>query len=182
VPHSTALQAVRRSTGKPYFLGPLARVHLSFDRLSETARRTADEIGFALPCRNPFRGIVARGLEVIHAYETALAILRAYREPSAARVGLPRQAGEGCGATEAPRGLLYHRYKLDEAGLISFAKIVPPTSQNQGQIEHDLATWLPRILAETDERIARSCERVIRSYDPCISCSTHFLRITWEGR
>lgn len=182
VPHSTALQAVRRSTGEAYFVGPLARINLGFDRLSETARRTADEIGFTPPCRNPFRSIIARGLEMIHVYDEALTILRDYREPAVVRVEVPLGPGEGCAATEAPRGLLYHRYRLDDAGLVSLAKIVPPTSQNQRQIEQDLATWLPRVIAETDESIARSCERVIRSYDPCISCSTHFLRVTWEGR
>lgn len=182
VPHSTALQAVRRSTGRPYFVGPLARMNLSFDRLSETARRTADEVGFSLPCRNPFRSIIARGLEVVHVYDEALAILRDYREFAPARVNVPLGPGEGCAATEAPRGLLYHHYHLDDADLVASAKIVPPTSQNQGQIEHDLVSWLPRVLANNDDDIARSCERVIRSYDPCISCSTHFLRITWEGR
>ncbi len=182
VPHSTALQAIRRSTGEAYFVGPLARMTLSFDRLSETARRTADEIGFAPPCRNPFRGIVARSLEVIHAYDEALSILRDYREPSVSRIDVPLGPGDGCAATEAPRGLLYHHYRLDDAGMISLAKIVPPTSQNQGQIERDLATWLPRILGETDAAVAHSCERIIRNYDPCISCSTHFLRINWEGR
>jgi coenzyme F420-reducing hydrogenase alpha subunit len=182
VPHSTALQAMRRSTGQAYLVGPLARVNLSFERLSTAALRTANEIGFALPCRNPFSSIIARGLEVIHAYEEALAILRDYREPKITRVEVPLGPGGGCAATEAPRGLLYNRYQLDQAGMVSLAKIVPPTSQNQRQIELDLATWLPRVLAKTDETVARSCERVIRSYDPCISCSTHFLRIQWERR
>jgi coenzyme F420-reducing hydrogenase alpha subunit len=144
--------------------------------------RTADELGFEPPCRNPFRSIIARGLEVIHAYEEALAILRDYREPKITRVDVPLGPGQGCAATEAPRGLLYNRYQLDQTGMVSLAKIVPPTSQNQQQIELDLASWLPRVLAETDEAVARSCERVIRSYDPCISCSTHFLRIQWERR
>jgi coenzyme F420-reducing hydrogenase alpha subunit len=182
VPHSTALQAVRRSTGDAYFVGPLARVNLSFDLLSQSARRTAAEIGFAPPCRNPFRSIIARGLEVIHAYEEALSILRDYQEPKVARSNIPPWRGEGCAATEAPRGLLYHRYRIDDAGLVSFAKIVPPTSQNQGRIERDLATWLPGVVGKPDDVVARSCERVIRSYDPCISCSTHFLRVTWERR
>lgn len=182
VPHSTALQAMRVSTGQPYFVGPLARVNLSFDLLSPTARRVADEIGFVPPCRNPFRGIIARGLELIHVYEEALSILRDYREPTTARMNVVPGPGEGCAATEAPRGLLYHRYRCDDAGLLSFAKIVPPTSQNQRQIECDLEAWLPRVLDETDASIAHSCERVIRNYDPCISCSTHFLRITWDRR
>ena len=182
VPHSTALQAVRRSTGQSYLLGPLARVNLNYDRLSETARRTAESIGFAIPCRNPFRSIVARGLELIHAYEEALHILRSYRQPSIARVDVPLGASQGAAATEAPRGLLYHHYELDASGLVARAKIVPPTSQNQRQIERDLESWLPRVLAQSDEAVARSCERVIRSYDPCISCATHFLRVTWERR
>jgi sulfhydrogenase subunit alpha len=180
VPHSTALQAVRRSTGSSYCVGPMARINLCFDRLSLLARRTADDIGFSLPCRNPFRMIVARALELVHVYDEALGILRDYREPTLHRVPVTLGPGEGCAATEAPRGLLYHRYTCDNSGLIDLAKIVPPTSQNQGRIERDLQTWLPRVIDESDEVIARSCEKVIRNYDPCISCSTHFLRITWE--
>ncbi len=182
VPYSTALQAERRTNAAPYFLGPLARVNLSYDRLSPVARRVADEIGFAPPCTNPFRSIIARGLELIHAFDEALSIMRAYREPATIKCAVELQAGQGCAATEAPRGLLYHRYVCDAAGLISFAKIVPPTSQNQRRIEWDLEAWLPRVLEQTDEQIARSCERVIRNYDPCISCATHFLRVTWQRR
>jgi len=182
VPHSTALHALRRSTGDGYFLGPLARVHLSFDRLSPAARRTADEIGFQLPCRNPFRSIIARGLELIHVYEEALSILRAYRPPTKVRIEGASCAGEGCAATEAPRGLLYHRYQVDAEGKIALAKIVPPTSQNQHQMESDLAGWVSRVLGESDDAAARSCERVLRCYDPCISCSTHFLRVRWERK
>lgn len=182
VPHSTALHALRRSTGDGYFLGPLARVHLSFDRLSPAARRTADEIGFQLPCRNPFRSIIARGLELIHVYEEALSILRAYRPPTKVRIEGASCAGEGCAATEAPRGLLYHRYQVDAEGKIALAKIVPPTSQNQHQMESDLAGWVSRVLGESDDAAARSCERVLRCYDPCISCSTHFLRVRRERK
>lgn len=182
VPHSTALQAVRRSTSSPYCVGPLARINLCFEQLSPRARRVADEIGFTLPCRNPFKMIIARGLELIHVYDEALNILREYREPSIAKLPVTLGPGEGCAATEAPRGLLYHRYRCDDSGLLSFAKIVPPTSQNQSRIERDLAQWLPRVIDQSDEVIARSCEKVIRNYDPCISCSTHFLRITWERR
>jgi coenzyme F420-reducing hydrogenase alpha subunit len=121
-------------------------------------------------------------LEVIHVYDEALTILKEYREPARSRVEVKLGPGAGCAVTEAPRGLLYHHYRLDDAGMVASAKIVPPTSQNQGQIESDLADWLVGVLKETDDAIARSCERVIRNYDPCISCSTHFLRITWERR
>lgn len=80
-------------------------------------------------------------------------------------------------ATEAPRGLIYHRYKTDDEGRITFAKIVPPTSQNQGQIESDLRGLLPSLLHQDNPAIGLACEKLIRSYDPCISCSTHFLNL-----
>ncbi len=179
VPHSTALQAVRRSTGLGYFVGPLARVRHNFDRLSSSARRCADEVGFRPDCRNPFRSIIARGLELVHAYDEALEILRTYRPSKSPRVPVVVADTEGCAATEAPRGLLYHRYRVDGDGKIAVAKIVPPTSQNQAQIENDLAAWLPRVLDEP-ENVAQSCERMVRNYDPCISCATHFLSIRWE--
>lgn len=182
VPHSTALQARRRSTGQPYFVGPLARIHHNFDRLSPRARQTAAEVGLDPSCANPYRGIVARAIEVIHAYEEALAILRSYRPPREPRVPFELRAGAGCWATEAPRGLLYHRFEIDEAGTVLRAEIIPPTSQNQAQIEQDLRHWLPRVIAHSDAVVARSCENLIRAYDPCISCSTHFLRVRWEGR
>lgn len=180
VPHSTALQAVRRSTGLGYFVGPLARVRHNFDRLSSSARRCADEVGFRPDCRNPFRSIIARGLELVHAYDEALEILRTYRPSKSPRVPVVVADTEGCAATEAPRGLLYHRYRVDGDGKIAVAKIVPPTSQNQAQIENDLAAWLPRVLDEPENIVAQSCERMVRNYDPCISCATHFLSIRWE--
>lgn len=175
-PHSTALHAVRRDTGSPYLVGPLARVNLNFSRLSPIAQEVAASIGFELPCRNPFRAIIARGLEVIHAYDEALQILKNY-QAAPPRVAVPHRAAEGCAATEAPRGLLYHRYRLDAEGRVEFAKIVPPTSQNQLQIETDLRAWLPGVLGESDDIVARTCENVVRNHDPCISCSTHFLRV-----
>jgi coenzyme F420-reducing hydrogenase alpha subunit len=120
---------------------------------------------------------VARALEVVHAYEEALEIIEQYREPVPARIAYEPRAGEGMAATEAPRGLIYHRYRTDERGLITFAKIVPPTSQNQGQIESDLQRLLPGLLDQDDVAIGIECEKLIRSYDPCISCSTHFLKL-----
>src|SRR5262249_38396629 len=160
VPHSTALHSVRKVDGLPYFVGPLARVNLSGDRLTPTARRLADEVGIGWPSRNSFHGIVARGLELVHAFEEALDILKTYKPPRPARIVYNRQGGVGCAATEAPRGLIYHRYALDEGGLVTEAKIVPPTSQNQGQIEDDLRHWLPHILDRNEEQMTRSCEHL----------------------
>ncbi|MFN0051301.1 MAG: Ni/Fe hydrogenase subunit alpha [Planctomycetales bacterium] len=180
VSHSTALQSQRCNDQVGYFVGPLARVNLSRDRLAPAARQLADEIHWETPCLNPYRSIVARGLELVHAYAEALEILRSYHPPQPSRIPYAYRAGEGCAATEAPRGLIYHRYAVDDEGKVQFAKIVPPTSQNQKQIEDDLRTYLPGILHEPDERIGVLCERLVRNYDPCISCSTHFLKLHWE--
>ncbi|HEX3657564.1 MAG TPA: Ni/Fe hydrogenase subunit alpha [Pirellulales bacterium] len=178
VPHSTALQARRVATGRSYLTGPLARLNLNRERLSPTAKRLADEIGLEFPCTNPFKSIIARALEVVHAYEESLAILRDYRPVGPSKTTYTARDGEGCAATEAPRGLLYHRYTIGSDGLLKQAKIVPPTSQNQAQIEHDLSRYLAASLDATDEELAHRSEALVRSYDPCISCSTHFLRVT----
>ena len=180
VPHSTALQACRVKENSSYLVGPLARVNLNRDRLSAAAKRLADELHFETPCTNIFRSIIARGLEVVHAYEEALGILRRAPVLSPAKISYDYHSGEGCAATEAPRGLLYHRYAVDEAGLVEKTQIIPPTSQNQLQIEMDLIRFLPGVLNEDDQQTARDCERLIRSYDPCISCSTHFLKLDIE--
>lgn len=182
VAHSTALHSVRTPGDSSYFLGPLARVNLNRQKLAPAARALADEIGFEAPCRNPYRSIVARCLEVVHAYEEALWILRDYRPEGPARVEYSPRAGRGRAATEAPRGMLYHEYEIDDAGKIVSARIVPPTSQNQRQIEADLRAWLIGRLGtpSTRDDLARGCERLVRAYDPCISCSTHFLKVRWE--
>lgn len=177
VAHSTALQALRSADQGSYQVGPLARVSLNRDRLSESARRVADEIGFETPCYNPFKAIIARGLELIHAFEEGLQILRRYQPQKLSRLPYRHQAGAGCAATEAPRGLIFHRYEMSETGQILTADIIPPTSQNQRQIELDLMRWIPSILVDDEQQVADDCERLIRSYDPCISCSTHFLRL-----
>lgn len=177
VAHSTALHSVRADGGSSYFVGPLARINLNFAKLLPQAQAAARASGVAWPCRNPFMGIVARAVELVHAYEEALAIIEAYREPAASRVEFKVRAGEGCAATEAPRGLLYHRYRIDDKGLVEFAKIIPPTAQNLRRMEGDLRELLPSMLQRPEAEITQVCENLIRSYDPCISCSTHFLKL-----
>ena len=182
VAHSTALQAVRRGPRTSYFLGPLARISLNRDRLSPTARRLADEVGLPAQLRNPFKSIIARGLELVHAYEEALQILRDYRSTGIPHVAYQPKAGSGCAGTEAPRGLLWHEYHVDAAGKLMSGRIIPPTSQNQRQIEVDLMRYLTERLqaGSSREELALDCERLVRTYDPCISCSTHFLKVRWE--
>lgn len=183
VPHSTALHSVRLPMETPYLVGPLARVNLCWEQLSPTARREADAARLDWPCRNNFQSILARSLEMITAFEEAIRLAEAYHaEPNPCRVECPRRAGQGCHATEAPRGLIYHRYRVGDDGLIAEAKIVPPTSQNQARIERDLLAFLPSVLDRPDAEVARRCEHLIRNYDPCISCSTHFLKVTIERR
>jgi coenzyme F420-reducing hydrogenase alpha subunit len=180
-PQSTALHSVRRPTDTPYLVGPLARVNLCFDQLSPLARREAETCGFTLPCRNNFKSIIARAIELIHACDEAIALINGYdREPAPSRVPCTPRAGTGCHATEAPRGLLYHRYRIGDDGLIADAKIVPPTAQNQGQIEEDLRQFVPFVLDRDDAEATRRCEHMIRNYDPCISCATHALKLRIE--
>ncbi len=180
VAHSTALQSRRVPGGTSYLTGPLARINLSRAQLSPAARRLADEIKFESPCQNPFKAIIARGLELVHAYEVALEILKTYRPPVPSRIPYLHRQGSGCAATEAPRGLLYNRYTVDATGQVTASRIVPPTAQNQRQIEQDLRDHLPGLLHLGDAEVALGCERLVRSYDPCISCSTHFLQLKLE--
>jgi coenzyme F420-reducing hydrogenase alpha subunit len=177
--HSTALHSVLLPDATSYLVGPLARINLCFDQLSPTAKRAAESCGIPWPSRNNYQSIAARAVELINAFEEAIAIVEDYRAaPSPSRVPYTPRLGVGCHATEAPRGLLYHRYRIGGDGLIAEAKIVPPTSQNQGQIENDLKAFVPRIASLDDATAARKCEHLIRNYDPCISCATHFLELT----
>ena len=173
VEHSTALHSLRKQTGETYLVGPLARVGLCLDHLAPAARDS-------WPCFKPFQSIIARGLELVHAFEEGLSILNSYKPAHPPRVEYSYQEGEGCAATEAPRGLLYHRYVVDAAGKVQLATIIPPTSQNQAQIEADLRAWVPKIISEDEATTSRHCENLVRCYDPCISCSTHFLSVTIE--
>lgn len=172
VEHSTALHSVRADRATSYLVGPLARLALNFEKLLPQAKAAARAIVATQPGRNPFRGIVARAIELIHAYEEALAIIETYQEPATSRVEIKVHAGEGCAATEAPRGLLYHRYRLNDRGLVEAARIIPPTAQNMRRMEDDLRELLPGIIARPDAEIAQTCENLIRTYDPCISSTT----------
>ncbi len=176
VKHSTALHSVLRARSS-YLVGPLARFNLNCERLSPAAREAARECGLSAPCLNPFKSIVVRAIETVFACEEALRIIGVYEPPAAPRVKVECRAGAGEAITEAPRGILYHRYGVDAHGLVVSAKIVPPTSQNQKRMEDDLWRFVPQILDRPVEEITWRCEQAVRNYDPCISCSTHFLRL-----
>ncbi len=172
--HSTALHSLL--DGQPYLVGPLARLNLNFDRLPSPVRTLADSLDVKFPSRNMYHSIVARALEIVVAMREAIRILEAYEEPVSAYVGVSPRAGAGYGCTEAPRGILWQRYDIDATGKIAAARIVPPTSQNQARMEADLRSSLQSLGTQQGEAaLRRRGERVIRNYDPCISCATHFL-------
>jgi coenzyme F420-reducing hydrogenase alpha subunit len=177
VEHSTALHAVMRERGT-YLTGPLARYNLSSERLRPLAREAARGAGLGATCHNPFQSIIVRAVELVHAADEALALIDAYEEPDAPAIEVIPRRAVGHGSTEAPRGLLYHRYEIDDDGTILDARIVPPTSQNQRAIEEDLRAVVERHVELSDEQLTVRCEQAIRNHDPCISCSTHFLDLT----
>ncbi len=179
VAHSNALHAYLRGRGA-YLLGPCARHALHGELLSPQAREAADEVGLEAVVRNPFRSIVVRAVEIVHACEEALRLIAAYEQPAAPALEVVPRAGWGHGASEAPRGVLYHRYQVDETGAILDAKIVPPTSQNQKSIEEDLFAFVTENAGLPDDELRHRCEQAIRNYDPCISCATHFLTLEVE--
>jgi len=160
-----------------YHVGPLARFNLNFDRLTPAAQEAATLVGLVPPITNPFKSIVVRSVETVYACEEALRIIREYEMPGAPSVDVQPKPSVGYGCTEAPRGFLYHRYRINEKGLITEAKIVPPTSQNQKTMEQDLREFVPSRLNLTQDKLTWQCEQAIRNYDPCISCATHFIRL-----
>ncbi len=176
---SNALHSRLRERGS-YLCGPLARFALSGDLLTPLAREAAAGAGLERTERNPFRSIVVRCVEMVHAADEALQLIADYEEPDAPAVVVEPRAGIGHGCTEAPRGILYHRYEIDDEGTILDAKIVPPTSQNQRAIEEDLRGVVERSLDVPDDELSILCEQTIRNYDPCISCATHFLTLEVE--
>ena len=176
VPHSTALHSVRKGHGA-YHVGPMARYSLNFDALPEVARTAAKEAGLEPICRNPFKSIVVRAVELVFACHEALRIIQSYEPPDRPAVPVTPRAGTGHGASEAPRGLLYHRYRIDGSGTVEAAKIVAPTSQNQKTAEDDLRHLVPSQLDLPKDELTWRCEQAVRNYDPCISCATHFLKL-----
>jgi coenzyme F420-reducing hydrogenase alpha subunit len=181
VEHSTSLHGHIIERGR-YLVGPLARYTLNYDQLPAVAREAATEAGLGKECRNPFRSIVVRAVETVAACDEAVRIIEDYSEPDRPAVPVLPRAGVGHGATEAPRGILYHRYSIDDEGTILEADIVPPTAQNQDAIEADLRKLVTANLELDDHDLQHLCEQSIRNYDPCISCSTHFLDFTVERR
>jgi len=183
-PYANALQSVRKGGGTSYLVGPLARYALNRDHLSPRADQLAREVGLENVVRNPYRSVVVRAVETVYAIEEALRIIDQYERPDPSWVEPPpvTKSVTGGAVSEAPRGILYHRYRIGPGGLIEDAKIVAPTSQNQKRIEDDVRHLVERSLALDDPALTNACERAIRNHDPCISCATHFLKLDIERR
>ena len=177
VEHSNALHARVRERGV-YLTGPLARFALSARALRPGAAAAAADAGLDGPSVNPFRSIVVRGVELVQACEEALELIRGYEPPDRPAIEVTPRRGVGHGISEAPRGICYHRYEIDDDGTILDARIVPPTSQNQLAIEQDLRSVVARYADLDDDQLRVRCEQAIRNHDPCISCATHFLDLT----
>jgi len=175
-PTSTALFSKIKERGA-YLTGPMSRYSLNFDKLSPLAQEAARNVGLGSVCRNSFKSIIVRSVEVVYAFDEAIRIIEQYEDPDAPYVDIEPRAGTGRACTEAPRGTLYHRYSIGDDGLITDAKIIPPTSQNQKSIENDLWHYVAQVIDLPDDKIKWKCEQAIRNYDPCISCSTHFLKL-----
>jgi coenzyme F420-reducing hydrogenase alpha subunit len=175
VPRSTSLHSKIKGRGA-YLVGPLARYNLNFCQLTPRCQQLAEEVGLLPPVRNPFKSIVVRCMETLYAVEEAIRLIRDYEPPAAPYVPLEPRAGRGHGCSEAPRGICYHTYEIDDQGVIRSARIAPPTAQNQSTIEEDLWDFVPRHAALSDDELIWKCEQAVRNYDPCISCSCHFLR------
>lgn len=176
VPYSTALQYYVKGRG-PFFAGPLARVNLNFEKLTPDAQEVAKRSGISFPSSNPFHSILARALEVIHCFDEAASIIENYEEPPVPYVPPQPKASTGAAITEAPRGMLFHRYEYDSEGHVISANLIPPTSMNQRQIEQDLREYLPRFLHLPTDQVAFRAETAVRNYDPCISCSSHSIKL-----
>ncbi len=179
VAHSNALQS-RLKERNSYFVGPQARYNLNFDKLSPVAQHAARSAGLGPVCRNPFQSIIVRAVEMVYACDEALRIIEHYEMPDQPAVKVEPRVSTGYGCTEAPRGICYHRYRLDDRGIIVDAKIVPPTSQNLKTIEGDLGQFVQSHLVIQKDRLQWQCEQAVRNYDPCISCATHFLKLHLE--
>jgi coenzyme F420-reducing hydrogenase alpha subunit len=177
--HSNALHSRIKGRGA-YLCGPLARFNLNFDHLFPDVQELAVSLGLSTPVVNPFKSILIRLLEMTQAFEEAIRVIENYEQPSAPFVEASPRAATGFGATEAPRGLLYHRYSVDEEGTILDAKIVPPTSQNQLSMEADFYDLAPELARLPHREATHRAEQAIRNHDPCLSCATHFLTLKLE--
>ena len=172
VSHSNTLHSHIEGRGS-FLVGPLARVNINHERLSRDAQEALHVVGLSLPNSNPFAGMMARAVEIVHAIDESVRVIDRLEPEPEPIVPIEPKAATGYGVSEAPRGTLYHSYRFDSDGIVTKADIVPPTAHNLSNMEKDLWAFVPSILGLTQEEATLRCEMVVRNYDPCISCSCH---------
>ncbi|MEW6001718.1 MAG: Ni/Fe hydrogenase subunit alpha [Nitrospirota bacterium] len=171
VPYSNAKKTIIKDRG-PLMVGALARVNLNFDMLHEDAKKTAREVGFSPPDYNPFHNILAQAIEIVHGISRCIELLDCLTLKKD-EIEIKVREGEGLAVTEAPRGLLFHSYKLNRRGTVEKANIVTPTAHNFWSLEENLKKLVEQHIDEKKEEIVLKCEMLVRAYDPCFSCSVH---------
>lgn len=162
--------------GKSYMVGAIARVNINYRNLSYNAKRAAR---IKPPYNNPFLNNVAQAIEIVHAIDRCISILKDIKIQDEPQPQIVPKKGVGIGVSEAPRGLVFHKYEFDGDGIIRSADIITPTSQNLKSIEDDLLLYIPTLLRLPEDKLILEIEKLIRSYDPCISCSAHFLKVNF---
>ena len=174
--YSNALH-YRLKNGKPYITGPIARFNLNYDLLAPEVKDILEKAGYKAPLKNTYQSIIARAAETYHSALEIRRLIEEYSEPSQPYIEEEVKAGEGAAIVEAPRGMLYHFYRIDGKGAILYANIVPPTAQNYAAMEEDILKVEDLILKGPQEKAQAIVETTIRNYDPCISCSVHAIKL-----
>lgn len=166
--------------GKAYMVGALSRINNNFKYLSKDAKKVLNRSKIKFPNNNPFINNFAQAIELIHFFDRAIEICSKMKVKKENIVKPKLKKGQGIAAIEVPRGTLWHEYEINEKGEIEHANIITPTCQNLRSMEEDIRHFLPSLLHLPKEKIVLDIEKLIRSYDPCFSCSTHFLKVKWE--
>ena len=177
VTHSTAKHA--KSKRSSYMVGSLARFNNNYEQLHPKAKEVAEVMGLKHPCYNPYMNNIAQLVETVHCFEDSIRLIDDLISGGMKdeEVELVPKSGRGVGATEAPRGTLYHEHMLDDSGMITYANYIIPTGQNLANIEKDLRALVPDIMHKQKDEIILDIEMLVRAYDPCISCATHLMKV-----
>lgn len=178
LPYSSAKQA--SLGGQDFRVGALARINLNQKALEPAALDLVQELGLKFPSHRVFDNNLAQAIELLHLFDSSIRILKDFKLQKESAQQIRPCDSTGIGVTEAPRGTLYHEYKFDSKGIVQRANIIVPTNQNAHTIESDLAEFIPSLLDLPQEKANLEIEKLVRAYDPCISCATHFLKVKWK--